>query len=174
MNGHSQGCDPNRSFRVIKKIETFGTSDGRRMKKRVEIYLFIFFIYHHHGWKIYSNLAPSIPISKIERLSWSTICTEGYRNRHCSKSTIDGIVRTVKWWIAVGVKSWRELVLTETRIRTIRAKSDSCRRNSVLSSRLMVSELWNTIDKIVYNRTSVKSTELLRYTCLKLQFIFSN
>lgn len=55
MNGHSQGCDPNRSFRVIKKKETFGTSDGRRMKKRVEIYLFIFFIYHLHGWKIYSN-----------------------------------------------------------------------------------------------------------------------
>lgn len=99
---------------------------------------------------------------------------QGYRNRHCSKSTIDGIVRTVKWWIAVGVKSWRELVLTETRIRTIRAKSDSCRRNSVLSSRLMVSEFWNAIDKIVYNRTSVKSTKLLRCTRLKLQFIFSN
>lgn len=55
MNGHSQGCDSNRSSRGEKKIEIFGTSDGRRMKKRVEIYLFIFFIYHFHGWKIYSN-----------------------------------------------------------------------------------------------------------------------
>ena len=170
MNGHSQGCDSNRSSRgEKKKIETFGTNDGMKKNRN----LFIYFFHLPPSW-MEDLFEPPIPISKIERSSWSTICTEGYQNRHCSKSTIDGIVRTVKWWIAVGVKSWRELVLTETRIRTIRAKSDSCRRNSVLSSRLMVSEFWNTIDKIVYNRTSVKSTKLLRYTRLKLQFIFSN
>lgn len=117
MNGHSQGCDSNRSSRgEKKKIETFGTNDGMKKNRN----LFIYFFHLPPSW-MEDLFEPPIPISKIERSSWSTICTEGYRNRRCSKSTIDGIVRTVKWWIAVGVKSWRELVLTETRIRTQKA-----------------------------------------------------
>lgn len=103
--------------------------------KRVEIYLFIFvftlvdgrFIrtshrrYHFHieitvGITYFENR--TIVVVTIDRTILHGRLSKLLERRHCSKSTVGGIVRTVKWWIAVGIKSWRELVLTESWIRT--------------------------------------------------------
>lgn len=100
---------------------------------------FIYFFIYLHWWNIiYSNVVPPISISieitvgisyfenwttVVGTIDWTILARKaieivGKTALFCSKSTMDRIVRTVKWWIAVGIKSWRELVLTERWIRT--------------------------------------------------------
>lgn len=78
--------------------------------------LFIYFCIYPRGWKIYSNVAPPISfpyrnhhvgisyfenrttvVVTIDRTILHGRLSKLLERRHCSKSTVGGIVRTVKW-----------------------------------------------------------------------------
>lgn len=77
--------------------------------------LFIYFCIYPRGWKIYSNVAPPISFP-YRNHCWNKLfrklndrrgdnrsddsarkVSKLLERRHCSKSTVGGIVRTVKW-----------------------------------------------------------------------------